>query len=318
MADTRLTEHDRSLPPQKGTIKSCMLPGDICVSFSNSPDLAMRDLEKYIVCYPNGGNEVDTIKFFENSSKDTDNEYIVAFSQPAKLIKIVDGRRVDNWSKMHWIGDRDAYSRFREYAGRTIRRPENGRAINNVLFADELEKSPASDLFSAMRNVVNDSSMSSVGGFVSVISNRENGFRYSVYSDMLHDWPTSKDENYDLRLEDRIDLGATGENEGYAVAQISPGFMGLNLTAFYYTKGKKLFLFYGENNCLPTQCKVFENTAAVDIYSTLNKFLKVDYRWLMVITSPQSMVLPAENTLGNKNEGIRFPFLVEANTFPKS
>ena len=107
-----------------------------------------------------------------------------------------------------------------------------GRAINAVLFMDELKNSPASDLYSSMRNVVADPSVSTVGGFISVISNRENGFRYSVYSDMLFDWPSAEPDTYLFDLNHPISFQATNENENFSVAQISPGYMGLNLPAF--------------------------------------------------------------------------------------
>jgi hypothetical protein len=42
VADTMLTEHDKPLPFQSGVVKSCVLPGDLCVSFSNSPCTAER------------------------------------------------------------------------------------------------------------------------------------------------------------------------------------------------------------------------------------------------------------------------------------
>ena len=153
------------------------------------------------------------------------------------------------------IGDHAAYSRFREYEARHRPKPEQGRAVNAVLFADEMANCPASDLFSAMRNITADRAISSVGGFVSVISNRDSGFRYSAYSDMLYDWPTGKPEDYNLQLTDRIAFTSTAENASFAVAQISPGFMNLNLVAFYFTKARKLFFFFGKDNGLPNQCQ---------------------------------------------------------------
>jgi hypothetical protein len=146
----------------------------------------------------------------------------VAFSHPARLVKIVEGKRLNSLSKTLWIGDLAAYTRFREYESRRYRRPEHGRAINVAYFADEMVRSPASDLFSIMRNVVSDRSIPSAGGFVSVISNRDNGFRYSVYCDMLYDWPEAQPEDYNFACTDKISLQTSGENAGFSVAQISP------------------------------------------------------------------------------------------------
>jgi hypothetical protein len=161
-ADTMLTEHDKPLPIQNGVVKSCMLPGDLCVSFSNSPDTAERAFKEFAAKYPNGTGHAKVIGFFEQSSEATGNDYLVAFANPARLVKIADGKCINSVSKTQWIGDQGAYSRFREYEARQRPRPEQGRAINAVLFADELANSPASDLFSAMRNVVADRSIMSV------------------------------------------------------------------------------------------------------------------------------------------------------------
>jgi hypothetical protein len=119
------------------------------------------------------------------------------------------------------LGDKDAYERFREYEAKHRKFIESGRAINAVLFADEMARSPASDLYSAMRHVVADRAISSTGGFVCVVSNRPEGFRYSVFSDMLFNWPEGESADFILDLNHQIDFGTSGENADYAVCQIS-------------------------------------------------------------------------------------------------
>ena len=119
----------------------------------------------------------------------TNNDYILAFGNPPKLVTVRDGRRTSGLSKTLWIGDKASYEQFREFEHRARQRHEHGRAINAAMFADEMTGSPASDLHGIMRNVVQDRELSSVGGFVTVIGNRDIGFRYSVYSDILLDWP---------------------------------------------------------------------------------------------------------------------------------
>lgn len=314
-ADTLLTEHDKPLPFRNGVVKSCMLPGDLCVSFSNSPDTAARIFKEFATKFPNGTGHAEVIGFFEQSSEATGNDYLVAFASPARLVKIADGKRVNSASKTQWIGDQEAYSRFREYETRQRPRPERGRAINAVLFADEMANSPASDLFSAMRNIVADRSITSVGGFVSVIGNRDNGFRFSVYSDMLYDWPKDKPQDYSLALTDQIAFTATDENASFAVAQISPGFMNMNLVAFYFTKAKVLFFFYGKHNGLANQCHVFRDVHATKIYETLNGFAGFDVKWLLTITSPQS-VTGQFDTSDIQTPGNQFELFCDANTFP--
>jgi hypothetical protein len=315
-SDTLLTAPGgRPLPFQNGVIKSCMLPGGLCVSFANSPVTAGRALKEFAEKFPAGASYGDVVAFFERSSRATGNDYLVAFANPARLVKVVDGKRVHSLSKTQWIGDQAAYTRFRGCEMRQQPKAEQGRAINAVLFADDMPKSPASDLFSTMRHVVADRSVSTAGGFVAVVTNFDNGFRFSAYSDMLFDWPAGKPADYSLALSDAIAFTSTDENASFAVAQVSPGFMGVNLAAFYFTRARKLFFFYGVQNGLADQCKVFPDIPPTEIYATLNAFVGADLRWLLLITSPRSSngYVPSTDI---ETPGVHFPFFCEANTFP--
>jgi hypothetical protein len=315
-SDSLLTQNEWPFPFQEGVVKSCMLPGNICVSFANSEVTAERAFASFWKHYPNGTGFGEAIGFFEESSRETGNDYLVAFTNPARLIKITDGKRMSSLSKTQWIGDSAAYNRFREYqSGR--RKPQQGRALNVAYFADEVAKSPASDLFSTMRNLVIDPTVPSVGGFVSVISNRDNGFRFSVYCDMLFDWPAMHEE-YEFALTDKVSLQVSGENANFSIAQVSPGFMNMNFVGFYFVKARKLFFFFGENFGLPTRCKVFQDVAPTAIHEILNSFLDTDFRWLVTITSPQSAGPYTANVPGIKSPGVRLAFMCEANTFPKT
>jgi hypothetical protein len=69
--------------------------------------------------FPHGANFDTTVAFFETSSATTDNDYIIAFGNSPKLVTIRDGRRTSGLSKTHWIGDKAAYEKFREYEHRT-------------------------------------------------------------------------------------------------------------------------------------------------------------------------------------------------------
>ena len=48
VSDTQLTEHAVRLPIHKGVVKTYMLPGGICASFSNSPELALTDFQRFV------------------------------------------------------------------------------------------------------------------------------------------------------------------------------------------------------------------------------------------------------------------------------
>jgi hypothetical protein len=238
-ADTRVTEHGSPLPIQRGTIKSCMLPGEVCVSFSNSPVTAAHAFKKFISKYPNGTGYSEVLSFFEQSSAETGNDYLIAFSRNPRIEKVVDGKRVHSIAKTAWIGDKSAYERFREYEAKHRPNIEHPRAMNAVYFADELQRSPASDLYSTMRNIVADQTIPSVGGFVSVVSNRDNGFRFSVYSDVLFDWPREKTTEYFTNLNDPITLDASGRESWI--------FCGPNLAGIYEHESGSILLCEGED-----------------------------------------------------------------------
>ncbi|MDB5539237.1 MAG: hypothetical protein JWQ89_964 [Devosia sp.] len=253
-ADTLLSEHGGALPIRYGALKSVCLPGNVCASYSGSPELAARSFSEYLAKYPRGTSYGLTIDFFEKSSKDTNNDYIVAFADTGRLTTIRDGRRTSGVATLHWVGDKRAFERFREHEFRKKRRQHHGRAVNAVLFADEMEGSPASELYSTMREVVLDRDIDSVGGFVTVLSNRDLGFRFSVYSDVLLDWPAGPTGECDLRMEDTFDLNASGENERFSVSQVSPGYYNCNCVAFYVLKGGLLYVLQhsrgGEMQCI--------------------------------------------------------------------
>ncbi|MGA8652481.1 MAG: hypothetical protein WB677_18040 [Xanthobacteraceae bacterium] len=307
------------MPHSKGVVKSCMLPGDICVTFSNSPELATRDFGRFSQLHPTGVGFSEVVSFFEQSSADTGNDYLLAFSRVPRIVKISEGRRVESVSKTLWVGDVLAFRRFRQAEKENKGRGVPGRAVNAVIFMDELEKSPASDLFSAMREVVADRHVSSVGGFVSVISNRDPGFRHSVYSDILFNWPEGKETDFILNLNDQIDFGASGENSEYAVAQISTGYLGMNIVAFYLLKPRKAFAFFGERNGLPIQCRVLDDVQPNDIARRLSEAVGFNPQWLLTIMAAAPDRTRSVERWPPRTEGpsgVGLPMFCHANTFP--
>jgi hypothetical protein len=315
-ADTLVSAHDSPLSLTKGIVKSCCLPGYICVSFSGSPELAEKAFSDFTQSYPRGSNFETVIAFFESSSSATNNDYIIAFGNSPKLVTIRDGHRTSGISKTHWIGDKDAYEKFREYEHRKRHRYEHERAVNAAIFADEMSGSPASDLHGIMRNVVQDPELSTVGGFVTLLSNRDIGFRYSVYSDVLLDWPKGLVDGQTLQITDKFDLRASGENDRFSISQISPGYYNMNIVAFYLLKGKLLFVFHGRDNGIANQCSVFSGVEPASIASTLNEKLGFDFGALcMVMSAREGYSFAAART--KPEHGLAMGLYCEANTMPK-
>lgn len=313
VADTLVSAHEAKLPMQAWALKSMCLPWGICVSYSGSPELATKTFQSFRENYPHGTNYAATIAFFERSSAHTNNEYIVAFDS-AKLVTIRGGHRIRGLAKTHWIGDKSAYERFREYEYYRGHQYERGRAVNAAVFADEMTGSPASALYSVMRNVVFDGKVPSVGGFVTVLSNRDIGFRFSVYSDVLLDWPTSLDEHGVLQLTDKFDLQASGENDRYSISQISPGYYNMNAVAFYVLKGRLLTIFY-EDEGGATTCVVFRNVEPDRIAAILDEKFGFSFRAMcLVMSAPKEVSQP---TVRAKPEyGLGLSLYCDVNTIP--
>lgn len=314
--DTLVHEHGSPLPLTRGVVKSCCLPGYICVSFSGSPELADQAFGQFANLFPEGADFEATVTFFERSSALSNNDYLIAFGKNPKLVTVRDGRRISRISKTHWIGDKDAFQKFREYEHRIRHRYEHQRAVNAALFADEMTGSPASDLHGVMRNIVQDRDLPTVGGFVSVLSNRDIGFRFSVYSDILLDWPKELTGDRALQLTDKFDLSASGENDRFSISQIAPGYYDMNIVAFYLLRGGLLVVFYGKNNGVANQCAAFTNVEPPNIASTLNEKLGFDFRALCTVMSARERYSrPAERT--NPDYGLSMSLYCEVNTMPK-
>lgn len=315
-ADTLLSAQEAALPLTAGALKSCCLPGYLCVSYSGSPDLAASAFFAFEQAYPRGTTYEAKVRFFERSSSRTGNDYILAFGATPKLVTVRDGKRMQSLSKTHWIGDKQGFEKFREYEHRQRDRYEHRRAINAALFADEMGGSPASDLHGVMRNVVLDPAVPSVRGFVTVLANRDIGFRYSAYSDVLLDWPEDLSGTRTLQLTDKFDLVASGENDRYSVSQISPGYYNMDIVAFYLLKGRLLIVFRGCKGGLPGQCISFPNIEPARIAATLDEKLGFDFRALcIVMSSREGLSLPHQRP--NPDYGIAVNLYCEANTFPK-
>lgn len=321
VSDTQIVEHDMPLPPTSGAVKTWMLPGGICVSFSNSPELAARDFADFARLYPQGTSFAEVVAFFERSSVQSDNEYLIAFAKHAKLVKIPDGKRIRSDARTQWIGDKSAYERFREYEAQARAFPEAGRAINAVLFADEMDKSPASGLYSTMRRVISDRAVPTVGGFAYVLSDRVDDFRQSAYCDMLFDWPRGVSEAFNLRLDDQIDFGASGENGDFSISQASPSYLGLNLAVFYLLAAKKLFVFGATTDNPLMGCRVLSNVEPLAIVHRLREHFGHDWSWLVQVISAAPNVAPSqfrETPITEGPSGIRFSLFCHVNTFPRT
>lgn len=311
-ADTLISAHGSPLPMRNWAIKLACLPGHVCVAYSGSPELSWRFIKDFRATYPSGAGYDTVISFFELAGRKTGCDFIVGFSHTGKLVSIKDGLRCTGVAKTHWIGDFVAYKRFCEYQYRKKEKPEHGRAISSVMFADEEKGSPASDIYSIMRNVVADREITSVGGFVTVISNRESEFRFSVYSDILMDWPIELTSGQDIQLTDKINLISTGENDRFSISQISLGYYNINMCAIYILKGNILCLL-SEPDERSDGCVIIKNVAPNKIEETIDRVIGFPSRALSLIMSSRKETI-APFRIRSPNEGLGLNLYCEANT----
>ena len=319
VADTLITNLDSPLPLAEGMVKSCMLPSSICVSYSGSPDLASKDIWRFSKLFPQNADFGETIKFFEQSSRETGNDYIVAFAKNPKIIKIANGKRQFGSSKTLWIGDSNAYEIFRAHELKLRAKTEHNRAISAVLVADEPPGSPASELYSIMRHVVKDIEIQTVGGFVSIVSNLGGDFRHPCLSDMLFDWPANEPPEFELSLNDKIAFGSSGENEEYSVSIFTTAYANFTFIGFYFLSGKVAYVFHPTKTLMADNCTIIKEVSPTDLPTKLTEIFGRDYGWLVWIAGPSPDKKSSERYFNQDSDvGNQLGIKMHCNTLPKS
>jgi hypothetical protein len=83
--------------------------------------------------------------------------------------------------------------------------------------------------------------------------------------------------------------------------------------AFYFVKGKTLFLFHGDNQYgLARNCHVMHDVEAGELPERLKQI--IDVNWLLTVTSP---IAGGGHDTRTKGQGVKLSLFVNANTLPK-
>lgn len=319
VADTLILENGSPLPLANGMVKTCSFPSGVCVGFAGSPELARLDLWRFSKLHPQGVAFGDAVSYFEESSRRTENEYLLAFADTAKIAKIAKGKRQPAISTTQWIGDKDAYEAFREHEAKARRSPEHPHAFSAVAVWNEPDASPTSDLYSTMRRVVYDGSVRSVGGLVTAISNIDGGFRPPSITDVLYNWPATLPPDDQLNYELKVGLTVDGENVGQSSNLFGTPYKGLNLYGFYFLAGRLVLVFYPTTTLLADKLLILRNVEPNDIATELQKHFDADLGWQILIASAENASSDSLQTDHSRsNDGMRFSFQVHCNTFPPS
>jgi hypothetical protein len=319
VADTLILENGSPLPLAKGMVKTCSFPSGVCVGFAGSPELARRDLWRFSTLHPETVDFGDAVSYFEESSRRTENEYLLAFADTARIVKIARGKRQPAVSTTQWIGDKDAYEAFREHEAKVLPLPEHPRAVSAVVLWNELDGSPTSDLYSVMRNVVYGREVASVGGLVTVTSNDGGGFRSPTITDILYDWPASLPAGEDLEYSSKVTLTVDGENLGHSSNLFGTPYGGLNLHGFYFLAGRLAIVFHPATTHLADKVLILRDVGPNEITAKLHEYFGADLGWQVLIASaenPSTDYVLAEQS--SRDEGMRLAFQVHCNTFPPS
>lgn len=193
--------------------------------------------------------------FFENSSRKTNNDYILVFLKPLQIYKIANGKAVKAVSHQVWIGDYDAYRRFREYESGKLRGADLWEQDFWMKVSDEKTEKAFGHVLSAFQHTLSDPHIVSTGDFYTVATNIGSEFKFmmmaKLYLDSIGPYPA---------------MPTSGENFDYRFNTVVPKEAGVNACAFYYPHATKGFVFCPPRpRQMANQCLVVQN-------KTLNEF----------------------------------------------
>ncbi|MBV9348123.1 MAG: hypothetical protein JO245_09120 [Pseudolabrys sp.] len=75
-ADTRVMEGDLPLPRTSGVVKTCFVTPTLAVSFANSPELAAKDINRFVFD-GEPSKYSNTVEFFAASSREAGTERVI-------------------------------------------------------------------------------------------------------------------------------------------------------------------------------------------------------------------------------------------------
>jgi hypothetical protein len=274
-ADTRLTGPGGSTRRNEGVVKTCFLSPTVCLSFSQSPELAEETIRAFHETYPVVPERKLIEEFFLQGSRRTGNEYILAFHGFPVMTKISAGNLTR--SREIWIGDRDAYVAFLQYKKkrRTNYRLPTWQA--NILGAADVHRikidpSAFDVLINPFLNLITDPEIASVGDFYTIASNSPTEFRFlhgsTLYFDGISSLVGPKGEQL---------MVATGENSVYRYSLCSPEDAGVTAAAFFFPQGGLAYVYYGMRGCLANEVKLIRAQTAEELNSQCRTELGIGF-----------------------------------------
>ncbi len=110
------------------------------------------------------------------------------------------------------------------------------------------------------------------------------------------------------------------ENRGFAVAQASPGYLNLNVAAFYWLSGRKVFVFSGHGGSLLMKCSILKDVEPLQMTARLKAHFGQDFGWLIQVLSASPSATETrfrDPPIASGANGVGFQMLCHVNTFPR-
>jgi len=219
VSDTRVTDqHGRPLTTLKdGTLKAVVVSGDVAICFAGTVKTgteAIRRLGQAI----SAGTDVDELLplLAGETSADDHVEFLVAKNQPGpSLIRIRHGK-VEHGASTAWLGDHAAFERFQEERTSSSQGPGPAKPQTT---GQRLKY----DMETAMRAVIEDAAISSVGGFVAKIGRYQDSLAFNYHAEFF----THVGRNFRFEGELTVQqLIRPVDEGGYAYCVVEPAHAG--------------------------------------------------------------------------------------------
>ncbi|WP_342714092.1 hypothetical protein [Bradyrhizobium sp. B039] len=248
LADTRIQSprQERALPDIKsGSLKITFVASNVAIAFTGDPDIARAAIAD-IRGHSTGFQAV--ISILQDSSRESDNEYLVGFAGPRRLFHIREGRA--NERRAAFIGDSAGFERFqsgpRAASG-------DGAAQATIIGPDVRDQALVIDQLARLQSVLEDRTILSVGDFFTVALSDGGTFRFPFVATMFFDA-----ESRLMAPDGSAILSSTGEKR-HRFTTWYPRKKGSASSAFVFPDAKRAFVFYqAEPLGFANQCEMFD------------------------------------------------------------
>ena len=177
VSDTRVTDqHGRPLTtPKDGTLKAVVVSPDVAICFAGTVKTGTEAIRRFGKAISAGTNVDELLPLLAGETSTDDHvEFLVAKNQPGpSLIRIRHGK-VEPGASTAWLGEHAAFERFQEERMRSSEGPAIPATPGQRL---------KYDMETAMRAVIEDATIGTVGGFVAKIGRYQDSLAFNYHAE---------------------------------------------------------------------------------------------------------------------------------------